>query len=361
MLEIELKGGLGNQLFQLFFAITQARELGADLVVADKEELSFGRPRPTYWQSFLSALRPCLYKERIIEYMRRQAFLRKQYLLYVSPPKYEILPAMVSTLAAAKNGYVRAHGYFQSYRNFADTGADILRALDIPRMRAEVRADLETCLAETPIILRGWHKWADVATVSVHFRFGDYMAAKEYHAPIEDPSYYITALRRLMAVVRGDDRPWVAVLFYDESDADTELRVRGIVDVLREQFPQVQFVFFKDVFRKKIEEDWRELLAMSCCDHHVMANSTFSWWGAYISYVSRTPAELDMLSPDEEICDTKVYYPTPWFGPAAGICSAVEDDLCLPAWCPVDRHADIGWMSGARSAHLGVRGAAPLL
>ena len=60
---------------------------------------------------------------------------------------------------------------------------------------------------------------------------------------------------------------------------------------------------------------------MARCDVNVIANSTFSWWAAYLNR------------------EAEVYAPSRWFGPAMAPPNDRPDDILLPSW----RTVPVNW------------------
>jgi glycosyltransferase involved in cell wall biosynthesis len=94
-------------------------------------------------------------------------------------------------------------------------------------------------------------------SVSLHVRHGDYVNLQEFH-PIQTIDYYNQALEYIKSYenifVFSDDIEW----------CKKNLRYKNLIFVENQT----------DVF---------DLMAMSLCTHNIIANSTFSWWGAWLN------------------------------------------------------------------------------
>jgi len=91
---------------------------------------------------------------------------------------------------------------------------------------------------------------------SLHVRRGDYLRCANVFYCL-DAKYYHKALRYIdsnIVYVLSDDIEWCKNNLKDDR-----------------------------LFYPVGQSDWEDLLLMSRCDHNIMANSTFSWWGSYLN------------------------------------------------------------------------------
>jgi hypothetical protein len=144
------------------------------------------------------------------------------------------------------------YGYFQSPLYFLAESNSIIAELKLLGRRDELRSRI-----------------GPGCNISMHFRLGDY---KRVGAPLLDFDYYQSALTAVSAGL-GPAAVWC---FFEAEDAEL---VTGWISQLREQFPALEYRPVQSGARA----DWEDLLTMSLCDHHVISNSTFSWWGAFLN------------------------------------------------------------------------------
>lgn len=266
---IELKGGLGNQLFQLFTLISYSLTNNLNFCIPDKQPEK--KERPFYWDSLLSNLKPYLYKLDLSSFKP-----------YQEPSfRYNPIPKFLS---------VKLDGYFQSYKYFEKNFREINNLLNIEGIRDKYRS----------------HYNFD-NLVSLHFRLGDYLTLQNYH-PVMTKKYYVDALNSLLKTSESN----LEVLYFCE-EGDKELVNSMIEDISKEITSPLKF--------QKIDSkysDWENMMLMSLCKHNIIANSSFSWWGAYFNTSS----------------SKQVYYPSLWFGPAFN--SLDTRDICPENWIKIN-------------------------
>ena len=280
-----LMGGLGNQLFQIFATMAYALEHKMAFRFPYAEVLTTGKHRPTYWDTVFKSIRPFAGDLPPVPRLPERGF------------SYTKIPAAGQSISL--------HGYYQSPQYFEAHLPMILRLLRIEEQRAAVRAEFAELLGiGSDAIGETVSSRQAIERVSVHFRLGDYKANPTFH-PIMPVEYYKKALARL-----PKDRPY-RVLYFCE--AEDNAAVSAAVAELGAAYPTMTFVKVPDDIC-----DWKQMFLMSLCDHNIIANSSFSWWGAYFGMSSAA---------NRTVC-----YPGRWFGPAG---PQDVEDLFPSSWCRV--------------------------
>jgi len=281
MITCNLMGGLGNQLFQIFATISYAMKSRSQFKFLNVDKLGGEGSttlRYTYWNSFLSRLKPFL----LDSLPQNIHVIREKKFTFNELPIYEMVGH--DTLI---------YGYFQSYKYFQENFNTIYRLLNIDTIKGKLLEKV------------GFTEHQLENTVSLHFRIGDYKAIQNYH-PLMTKEYYIRCLNYFK--LKYLDTKFTVMYFCEDNDIND---VNEIVDCLQKHFKDFDFVRGENKL-----EDWEQLLLMSCCHHNIIANSSFSWWAAYLnSWDNKT------------IC-----YPSVWFGPSA---PHNTDDLCPLSWTKI--------------------------
>nr|WP_276562422.1 alpha-1,2-fucosyltransferase [Hoeflea prorocentri] len=168
------------------------------------------------------------------------------------------------------------HGYWQSERFFADFKEEIRKELSVKTEPDETNARLFDEIMITP-------------AASLHIRRGDYVSDPKANAVhgICSLAYYENAAS-LIARTMGQEP--VFYVFSDEPG--------WVADNLRLPY-EMRIVSHNGA------KNYEDLRLMSACRHHVVANSSFSWWGAWLN---PSPEKL-VVAPARWFADPSAHNP----------------------------------------------------
>jgi hypothetical protein len=262
MLTCFLAGGLGNQLFQIFTTIAYALTHKKSFVFTNKNQLD--TKRFSYWQTFLAPLakftREINYNKLYLSTLREKEFAYNE-LHYIDSEEILLI------------------GYFQSYKYFESHKQGIFRLIKLEEQRERIRVKY---LSSHP-------GFSFNNSISLHFRRGDYKQLQE-HYPLLTYDYYNKALKHIVS--QKNLHTFISPLIFCEKNDIND--IMPIIDQLKKSYPSLTF----QIIDFNIS-DWEQLLLMSLCRDNIIANSSYSWWGAYFN-----------MHPGKIVC-----YPNKWFGP----------------------------------------------
>ena len=287
LLTSDVIGGLGNQLFIIFHIIAISIRYNIPFTFTNHpfvgRAVSNVIARTKYWSTFLKNLEPYLIPNYPISHF--QIHIREHNFKYDSE---DYVSKYAETNEYSKH-LLCYYGYYQSYKYFDEVFPKIKQMIDFDKQVSDIRP----WFSENGV--------DQTKTVSVHFRLGDYKYLLNCH-PILSYEYYETSLK----TIANQD---TVLYFCEEDDFET---VSVTITRLKNVFPNTRFYYVNTLYSLP---DWKQMLLMSQCRHHIIANSTFSWWGAY-------------FNDNEKI----VCYPQTWFGPAI---QADTSDLFPPDWIKI--------------------------
>ena len=284
-------GGLGNVMFYYALATAFRQKGVTSLVFFSKTNLEHNNykmeaifPNLPLWGN-LNAFHKMYYK--IL-----QLFRSIHYKKYKIPHKYLFFPLEGLYSDKEPVNYIPSVfdnlkqnqffiGYFQSYKYFENCSSII---------RKEFQFSLDTMSERTRNVARIIDK---CNSVSVHVRRGDYLNGYYYEllGKVCDMNYY----KRAIDIMRRKVLDPHFFVFSDDPDFISDSFELG----------DMEFISFN-----RGKDSWQDMYLMSRCKHNIIANSTFSWWGAWLNNNSNKI----VIAPDR------------WFA------DKMDDEIIPPEW-----------------------------
>jgi hypothetical protein len=235
----KLMGGLGNMLFQVASAYNLSLRDNKKMI-CDVSDVQMPHKPYTFYTD--NIFRNVTFSNNlpILDHIKEVGF------------HYTPLPK------GTKN--VKLIGYFQSEKYFIEHRNEILDLFKIDEKTKHY-------------LLEKYNQIINQNTCSIHIRRGDYLRLSAFH-PIQTIDYYKQAIQ-----IVGEEKHFL--IFSDDINWCKE-----------------NLSFIKNKTFIEGNEDIQDLYLMSMCKNNIIANSSFSWWGAWLNTNK----------------DKKVVSPKIWFG-----------------------------------------------
>jgi hypothetical protein len=290
--------GLGNQQFQYAFAKALSLKYNKELIIDN----SYFLKRYFPIEQFNGAVYPYKLKEyTLIEHERHTNVISRELMgmlnrygriqkLYQAMQNLPLISNLLPTLVTHENFLEEwfhenktflISGYFQKYSFFEEFADDIREKLTYKK---ELSNENQRYLEEIK----------SNSTVSVHIRRGDYIEKKNVanHFAKVTAVYFNDAIKYISSKAKIDK----LVVFSDD--------IQWVKDNLRFDY--------ECIYIENDGPDFQHQYLMSQCNHNIISNSTYSWWGAWLN----PDKEKIVCAPERWFANEKrkndIYIPQKW-------------------------------------------------
>ncbi|MBQ3102075.1 alpha-1,2-fucosyltransferase [bacterium] len=247
MITIKYSGGLGNQIFQYIFGLTKAKELGVDVDF----DMSFFKKNPNRpYQMDIFGIETTPNKDfRIQIYWKLRKFIKKDNFLGLN------IYRETSFLYEEKSGRIEDNtfieGFFQSAKYFDETFAR-----NVLTFKKEGSAKTQEIMG----------KMRNENSVSIHIRRGDYVQKTRYKSLFNQLT--LEHYARAIEIIKEKVENPTFYIFSDDPDWVKEnLKVENATYISHNSG----------------DDSWQDLMLMANAKHNIIANSSFSYWGAMLN------------------------------------------------------------------------------
>ena len=145
-------------------------------------------------------------------------------------------------------------GYFQSYKYFTDYSDDIINMfskLPLSKEALEISYKIEQ---------------QTNSTVAIHYR--DYADIKTGDATLADCNFDLDYYKKAIAIINKKCKKTKFYVFSNKI-----ITAKKVLHEI-ENLEFIEYVY---------DNTWEDMKLMSLCNHNIIANSTYSWWSAYLN------------------------------------------------------------------------------
>ena len=250
MVTVKLIGGLGNQMFQYALGRHLALQNNTVLRLDLSALLDHG---PTIQHTFRNFELPAFAINCILKDKNRHSIIQRIYDRLIRLKNITETGHSFNAAVLQARGNLYLSGYWQSEKYFEAISSVIRQDFTFKQppdaANRQLLEQIKACNA-----------------VAVHFRRGDYISnplTNQFHG-VCGPAYYRQAIAMMEEKVEGPHY----FVFSDE------------VQWVKENFKFTGGHTFVDI--NHAGKSFEDMRLMSFCKHHIIANSSFSWWGAWL-------------------------------------------------------------------------------